>query len=93
MKPNPDYVSAPYSVSWMSTYLPLPGRLSRKRRRHWKRQILKNHPGMNGEWLEAAYGIRWLYEPRLSYKALEEGKEPIIILHLRKPVDKPAGLD
>ncbi len=45
----------------MSLYLPLPGQITRKRRRHWKRQILKNNPGLNPAWLDARYEIAYLY--------------------------------
>jgi hypothetical protein len=41
----------------MNLYLPLPGQISRKRRRHWKKQIINNNPGLNPEWLDARYEL------------------------------------
>jgi len=38
-----------------STFLPFPGDIPRKRRRHWKRQILRAHPRLNPAWLDARY--------------------------------------
>lgn len=41
----------------MTPYLPLRGEISRKRRRKWKRQVLRANPGLNPEWLDARYEI------------------------------------
>lgn len=46
-----------------SLYLPPKGAISRKRRIKWRKQILKNHPGLNPEWLDANYEIHWCFQP------------------------------
>jgi len=43
-----------------STYLPPLGKPSRKRRRKWKRQILRHHPGLNPGWLDAPYEVAFV---------------------------------
>lgn len=45
----------------MTPYLPFPGEISRKRRRHWKRQVLRGFPGLNPAWLDARFEIEFQY--------------------------------
>jgi hypothetical protein len=83
-----------------STYLPLPGsRITRKRRRHWKRQILRAHPGLNPAWLDARYEMRFIFAPSPARGAqplnLNAGKwifnggaEPVRLSSPRVPVSK-----
>jgi len=45
----------------MSLYLPYLGKPSRKRRRKWKRQLLRLNPGLNPNWLDARYAIAFIH--------------------------------
>lgn len=52
---KPTYAGSNPACATNPPYLPLPGEIPRKQRRHWKRQILRAHPGLNPAWLDARY--------------------------------------
>lgn len=65
----------------MNPYLPLPGAISRKRRRHWRRQVLRANPTLNPWWLEARFEISWIFHTSKSYEAVAGEMQEFVDSH------------